>query len=128
MGRDLSELASYMLPLAEQLIEQATAAGLDPVVIDTGRTPAQQEQKIADGVSWVVKSMHEPQPPEMKSEAIDVAPRAVLSRKGWDPSSPLWPELGEIGESLGLQWGGRWSHHPDPSHFQFRHPPEIVET
>jgi hypothetical protein len=122
MGRDLSELASYMLPLAQQLLDKATAAGLDPVVIDTGRTPAQQEQKIAQGVSWVTYSKHEPQPPEMKSEALDVCPRALLTEKNWAPGSPLWQQLGEIGKELGLRWGGDWTK-KDFSHFEYIHPP-----
>lgn len=127
MGKDLSELASYMLPLAEQLLKLATEAGLDPVVEDTGRTQNEQEAKLAQGVSWTKRSKHLPQPPEMKSEAIDIVPRACMAQKywGWNEniatSHPHWGKLIEIGESLGLHCG---VHFPvaDPGHFQYVHP------
>lgn len=34
--------------------------------------------------------------------------------------NPQWNRLGEIGESLGLEWGGRWAEPYDPPHFQLR--------
>jgi hypothetical protein len=115
-----------MRPLAEKLLEQATNAGLDPVVEDTGRTEAEQEQKIAQGVSWTSRSKHLPQPPEGKSEAIDIVPRACIKLKYWgwngtvENSHPHWGKLIEIGESLGLTCGVHFPH-PDPGHFQYKH-------
>ena len=92
-------------------------------VVDTGRTPSEQEVKLATKVSWTKRSHHLPQPPEGKSEAIDIVPIKILDEgdEEWDPSNKLWWQLGAVGESLGLAWGGRWKHHPDPSHFEFRH-------
>ena len=128
MGKDLSELASYMIPLATKLLGAAVAAGLDPVIEDTGRTPAEQQVKLAQNVSWTAHSKHLPQPPEGKSEAIDIVPRALMSVKywGWNGtpanSDPRWLQLGTIGESLGLRWGGRFTHVPgDPGHFEYIH-------
>jgi len=127
MGRDLSELASYMLPLAQDLLRAATDAGLDPVVEDTGRDEAEQQVKIATGVSWTTRSKHLPQPPEMKSEAIDVVPRACIALKYWgwngtiENSHPHWGKLIEIGEGLGLHCGVHFPK-PDPGHFQYIHP------
>jgi len=46
------ELASYFRPRAEALIAEASAAGIDVVIIDTGRTPKEQTEKIRTGVSW----------------------------------------------------------------------------
>jgi peptidoglycan L-alanyl-D-glutamate endopeptidase CwlK len=48
---------------------------------------------------------------------VDCAPISLLEVKNWAPDSPLWPEMGAKGESLGLTWGGRW-HTPDRPHFQ----------
>jgi hypothetical protein len=135
MGKDLSELASYMMPLASKLLGLAVAAGLDPVVEDTGRTQAEQAIKISQNVSWTSHSKHLPQPPEMKSEAIDIVPRALLALKYWgwngryDNSDPRWLQLCELGEGLGLECGGRWTHVPaDPGHFQFVHQPAVTTT
>src|SRR5712664_344120 len=128
MGRDLSELASYMHPLAVELIRQCSMAGIPIRIVDTGRTPAEQEQKLAQGESWVPRSRHEPQPPENKSEAIDIVPESILSehKPDWDPQHPDWQRIGVIGESLGLRWGGNWVHHKDPSHFEYVHPVQSV--
>ena len=123
MGNSLTELASYMLPLAQELIQRAAVAGIEPIVIDTGRTPAEQQVKIEQGVSWTLNSKHEPQPPEGKSEAIDIAPKSLLATKLWSPDSPLWMQLGAIGKEIGLEWGGDWPpNERDPSHFQYIKP------
>jgi len=126
MGKSLTELASYFLPLAQKLIDQANTAGLDVIIVDTGRTAAEQIQKLANGVSWTTHSKHEPQPPEGLSEAIDLAPRACILLKNWGPGDPRWRQLGEIGKSLGLLWGGDWTHinngYGDQSHFEYIHP------
>ena len=80
---------------------------------------------MAKGVSWVSspeKSMHLPQPPEGKSKAIDICPVAYLNLPLWNPDGPFWKEIGAIGKSLGLVWGGDWIHlnngTGDPWHFQ----------
>lgn len=123
MGKDLNELASYFLPLAQELLDKCAVAGVPCRVIDTGRTTQEQAIKLAEGVSWVSKSKHEPQPPEMKSEAIDIAPQAVLeeNKANWDPTNPLWQEIGGIGKELGLRWGGDWKV-KDMGHFEYVHP------
>jgi peptidoglycan L-alanyl-D-glutamate endopeptidase CwlK len=124
MTRSLDDLSSRMKPLAEQLLAQARAAGLDPVVTFTGRTYEEQLACVAHGTSWTMKSKHLPQPPEQKSEAIDIAPRVVMSMKWWAPNHPSWDKLGAIGEGLGLRWGGRWEGRKrDPGHFELNHDP-----
>lgn len=124
MGINLDELASYMQPKAAQLLIACNKAGVSCRVVDTGRTAAQQIVKIQTGVSWVKKSKHEPQAPEMKSEAIDIVPFSILSehKPDWDPGHPDWQKIGALGEALGLTWGGRWVHNPDPSHFEWKEP------
>jgi hypothetical protein len=126
MGNSLNELASYMQPKAAALLQESKDKGIALAVIDTGRTPAEQQTKRAQGVSWVTVSKHEPQPPEGKSEAIDVCPIELLDTKLWSPASPLWQQVGEIGEGLGLRWGGRWVEHPDMGHFEYVHSQEIT--
>jgi hypothetical protein len=122
MGNSIDELASYVQSLCTQFLAEALAAGIDCLLVDTGRTEAQQQQNIANHVSCTENSKHLPQPPEMKSEAFDVAPKAYLAMKGWNPSGPYWGQLGAIGERLGLFWGGRWTKTPDVGHFQYVHP------
>jgi peptidoglycan L-alanyl-D-glutamate endopeptidase CwlK len=34
--------------------------------------------------------------------------------------SPIYRELGPVGESVGFEWGGRWKRFSDEPHYQFR--------
>jgi len=45
-GNRLDELASYFRPRAEALIAEASAAGIDVVIIDTGRTRKNKQRKF----------------------------------------------------------------------------------
>lgn len=127
MGKSLDELSSYFRPLAEALINQAQDAGLYPVIEDTGRTPEEQVVKVATGVSWTQHSRHLPQPPEGKSEAIDIVPRECLKLKYWgwngtiENSHPHWGKLIEIVKGLGLE-SGYYFPKPDPGHAQWKRP------
>ena len=127
MGNSLDELASYVRPLAQQVLDKGNAQGLDLIVEDTGRTETEQQLKLASGVSWTTRSKHLPQPPEGKSEAIDFVPRACIPLKYWgwngrvDNSHPSWGKLIAIVESLGLHSGVHFTH-PDPGHAQYIHP------
>jgi hypothetical protein len=124
MGKSLDELASYFRPIAEGILSDATDAGLDPVIEDTGRTEPEQAVKIATNVSWTTTSKHLPQPPEGKSEAIDIVPRVCISLKYWGwtgevgTSHPYWGKLIEIGRKRGARCGVDFPH-PDPGHFQW---------
>lgn len=120
--KSLDDLASYFRPLAEALINQCRASGVEVTIIDTLRTTAEQTVKIAQGVSWTNNSKHLPQPPEMLSEAIDICPTEYLTMKLWNPSGRLWSFIGAIGRGKGLRWGGDFPGHPDPGHFEYRHP------
>ena len=124
MGNNLNELASYFEPIAQKLLDSCSLVGVPCRIIDTGRTAEEQVVKLETNVSWTTNSKHEPQPPEGKSEAIDICPFIILNGpiKNWDPRNPLWLRIGLIGESLGLKWGGRWNLHPDFSHFEYIHP------
>jgi peptidoglycan L-alanyl-D-glutamate endopeptidase CwlK len=57
--------------------------------------------------------------PHMRGLAKDFAiPNADAS--GYDWSSPGYDTMGEIAESLGLIWGGRWKTLVDKNHVQFQ--------
>jgi peptidoglycan L-alanyl-D-glutamate endopeptidase CwlK len=96
-------------PLSE-VNELREKAGLPPIT--------QKENRI---VTWTLNSKHVAE--RGKSRAFDIA---VLreGKPSWDVKVnvnknevPDYEELGEIGESLGLKWGGRWKK-PDYPHFE----------
>lgn len=122
MSRSLDDLDSHFKPKAFELIARCSAAGIPLFVVDTLRTKEEQEENLKKGVSWTKNSLHLPQPPEDKSKAIDVVPYDQFLLHGadklqWNTNDPVWLQIGAIGESLGLVWGGRWKQ-KDMGHFQ----------
>lgn len=131
MGKDLNELDSFTRPLVEQVLAKGVEAGLDLIIEDTGRSPAEQQKKLALGVSWTRNSLHLPQPPEDKSRAADMVPRTCLQMKFWgwngtiENSDWRWGKLIEIVESVGLRSGVHFPH-PDPGHMELPLPLKVM--
>lgn len=44
----------------------------------------------------------------------------IFEGKEYIEESPLYAELGAIGESLGLDWGGRWTTFRDEPHYEVK--------
>lgn len=119
MSRALNDLAPAFRPLAVELLARCVEAGYPVIIVDTLRTPAEQADCLARGVSWTTHSKH------LDGKAIDIAPYEHYVLHGenkidWDASDPIWLKLGAIGEALGLKWGGRFKlpAKPDPGHFE----------
>ena len=111
MDTSLESLDPSFRPKAEQLLNEAKGKGILLRVINTRRTATEQAINLKNGVSWVQHSKHQ------DGLAIDVCPYELLHEKGWKPESPLWQQIGEIGKSLGLKWGGDWKV-KDLGHFE----------
>ena len=116
MSRRLNDLSPRFRPIAVELLAQATEAGVPLVIVNTRRTPEQQAENVAKGVSWTLNSLH------LTGDAIDVCPYSQYAAHGdtkllWDAGDPIWQRLGVIGEALGLRWGGRWAQ-KDMGHFE----------
>ena len=65
-------------------------------------------------ITWTLESSH------FDGNAFDAVPMKTIKGKlilDWNPSIKILNKMGEIGEELGLVWGGRW-HSPDYFHFQ----------
>lgn len=116
MSRRLEDLADHFRPLAEKLVAYCINERVQVMIIDTLRTPEEQEENIRKGVSWTRNSKH------LTGEAIDIAPLNVLGLKNWAPNHEDWTTIGKVGEDLGLVWGGRWEGHKDCCHFEFALP------
>lgn len=112
MSRKLEDLDPRFESLARKLLDECRAAGVPLFVVDTRRTIEEHKANLTKGVSWVRRSKH------VDGLAIDVCPEVLLMEKGWAPQSPLWKEIGRIGKSLGLRWGGDWRK-KDLGHFEF---------
>ena len=109
MSRALHDLSDTFRPLACELLARCVEAKIPVMIIDTLRTEAEQADNIAKGVS---------------GDAIDIAPYAVFDIGGrnelqWDSDADVWTQIGAIGESVGLRWGGRWEQR-DLGHFEVK--------
>lgn len=111
MSKRLDDLSPEFRQTVFELLARCVEAGLHVTIIDTLRTEAEHQTNLDNGVSWTTRSKH------LDGLAIDLCPTALLSLKGWAPGSPLWQQLGAIGEGLGLRWGGRWKQR-DLGHFE----------
>jgi hypothetical protein len=79
------------------------------VIVGTGRTEKQQAEYKRIGTSRATRSLHQPQLVCGLSHAGDFAPYHLMQLKNWAPEHPDWLKYGELAESKGLLWGGRWS-------------------
>lgn len=133
MSRRLDDLSAAMRPLAFEFLARLLERGVPVQVVDTLRTEAEHRANLASGASSAVRSLHLPRrlratvaagdPDADKSDALDVCPYDVFALHGpdklqWDASDPAWQVIGEVAESLGLEWGGRWRKPHDPGHVQ----------
>lgn len=113
----------YVLPemkeLAFKLLKKAEEAGLSVIFYDGWRDTQEQLKNIAKGTSFVKNPLNSMHP---WGAAVDIVFKNAAGLPSWpNPDIPenmkKWKKLGEIGESLGLTWGGRWKNFDGP-HFQ----------
>jgi hypothetical protein len=115
MSRALDDLVPELRVKVYELLARCIEAGIPTIIIDTLRTPAEHQVNLARGTSWTPHSKH------LDGRAIDVCPYQLFRLHGgdkleWDANDPVWQTIGEIGERLGLRWGGRWAQR-DMGHF-----------
>lgn len=113
----IQTLQPTLQPLAQALILRARERGIEVEIVQGYRSPEQQDTLLTSGAG-VTKA------PGLLSYhnyrlAFDVVPKQYINLPKWNPTGPLWLIIGQIGESLGLEWGGRWSD-PDFPHFQIQ--------
>jgi hypothetical protein len=51
--------------------------------------------------------------------AFDIVVLDSLGKADWNPKHPGWATAGELGATLGLEWGGTWKKLKDLPHFQY---------
>lgn len=130
-SRHLEDLVPVVRSMAVSFIALAenTIEGLKIIVTCTRRDAERQDALFAIGRRNIAgekivtnckggESYHE------FGVAFDIFPMlfgkpVMMQQDGDQVSDPIWQTLGEIGESCGLEWAGRWKHFPEGPHFQF---------
>lgn len=116
-SRKIEDLLPKVQEKYRQFAEKMADEGIDFIVTCTYRSQEEQDRLYRQGrmapgkiVTWTRHSKHN------ERKAFDIAIMDA-GKINWDEKAYLKP--GEIGESLGLVWGGRWKS-PDYPHFQFK--------
>lgn len=122
-AKNISGLVEPLQRTAEAFLERCQAEGLGVKIICGLRTFAEQDALYAKGRTApgdVVTKAKSGQSWHNFGLAFDIG---VFSPAGdYLGDSPNYAAAGRIGESLGLEWGGRWTRMPDAPHFQWRPP------
>lgn len=121
MSRSVLDLDPDVRQMAEGLILKASGVGVELVVTQTYRTPEEQAGLYAKGRTEPGPIVTHAPPGYSWHEfrrAFDVAiqhfPGDMTKADLYDGP---WENVGALGESVGLEWGGRWKR-PDRPHFQ----------
>lgn len=117
MSNKIEDLEPELREQATTLLAEAARHGLLLRITHTRRTFQEQEDIYAQGRT-------KPGPKVTAAAAGWSAHNYGLAfdvcQHGGEPypdNDDWWEKVGRLGESLGLEWGGRWKH-PDRPHFQ----------
>lgn len=117
---DLNELHPKVRELALKLLEESKKAGLNIKIGETYRTKERQDYLYAQGRTRPGSIVTNAKGSSMSSYhqwrlAFDI----FNNVRGAEYDTYVLKKAGEIGEKLGLEWGGRWNGFADTPHFQY---------
>ncbi len=100
-------------PLMREFLQACRDEGLPVKITSTRRSEEEQARLYAQGrtepgpvVTWTLNSKH------VSGEAFDCT---IVGAPEYDDAPEAWDLLGELGEDLGLDWGGSFG---DFGHFE----------
>lgn len=118
--RDIKLLLPKVQRMTEQLITECKAQGISLIITATYRSEKEQSLLYAQGRTMkggVVTNAKAGESMHNYKVAVDFVP----AKDG----VPLWGDkalflkVGEIGEKIGFEWGGRWKSFLDLPHLQY---------
>lgn len=124
-SRSLDDLHPTVRALAFAFKGKCAEAGIDLLVTCTHRDDECQAALYAQGRSAPGPKVTNAKPGFSWHNwrcALDVVPLRH-GKPVWGIQAPedraLWMQVGEIGESVGLEWAWRWESFPELAHFQY---------
>ena len=125
MSRRIEDLAPAVQQRAKSLVNAAKDAGVDLLITSTYRSNEEQAALYAQGRTKPGAIVTNARPGDSYHNwrcALDVVPlrngKPVWGTTG--PDGDLWRKIGELGESVGLEWAGRWKGKlREMAHFQY---------
>jgi len=123
-SRSLDELHPIVKEKVQQFIQKCDENGIDLLVTSTYRDHESQNALYAQGRTTPGKKVTNAKAGQSWHNwrvAVDVVPlrngKPVWGTTGVDWE--LWEAVGNIGESVGLEWAGRWKTFKEYAHFQY---------
>ncbi|MGI9141709.1 MAG: M15 family metallopeptidase [Fluviibacter sp.] len=118
-SRKIEDLHPHVASLCRKFIERCKEAGVDVLVTSTYRDHESQNALYAQGRTApgkIVTKAKGGQSFHNHKVAFDVVP-LVNGKAIWNDEG-LWRKIGQIGQEVGLEWGGNWKFQDKP-HFQY---------
>lgn len=119
-SRKIDDLLPVVAKKARALISAAKREGIDLLVTSTYRDAECQDALYAQGRTKPGRKVTNARGGQSWHQfrvAFDVVP--LISGKAVWNDQRLWRRIGELGESVGLEWAGRWKTFRESPHFQF---------
>jgi peptidoglycan L-alanyl-D-glutamate endopeptidase CwlK len=125
MSRKIEDLVPAVQQRAKALVKAAKDAGIDLLITSTYRSNEEQAALYAQGRTKPGAIVTNARPGDSYHNwrcAFDVVPlrngKPVWGTTG--PDGDLWRKIGEMGETVGLEWAGRWTGKlREMAHFQY---------
>lgn len=118
-SRKVEDLHPKVAELCRTFIDRCKNEGIDVLITSTYRDKESQDALYAQGRTKPgakVTNAKAGQSWHNWRVAFDVVP-LVHGKAVWDDEA-LWRKLGQIGQEVGLEWGGAWKFQDKP-HFQY---------
>lgn len=119
--KDVSLLLPKVQVMTNEFLSACKKKGYNVIITSTVRTEAEQNALYAQGRTTpgnVVTNAKFGDSMHNYKVAIDFAPVDVNGNIPWS-NKALFAKIGEIGESCGFEWGGRWTSFLDLPHLQY---------
>jgi hypothetical protein len=115
----LPQVQPVMTSFVQKVREWGAANGLEITVSEGARSAEKQAEYYAQGRTKpgpIITNAKPGQSKHQSAKAIDL----LVTRNGKQvDDEKIWRQIGKIGKSMGLEWGGEWKSIHDPEHFQY---------
>lgn len=119
-SRSLSDLNPKVAALASEFINRCKNEGIDVIITSTYRDAESQNKLYAQGRTEPGKKVTNAKAGQSFHNwrvAFDFVP-VVNGKAAWNDVA-LFTKCGEIAESVGLEWAGRWVKFKELAHCQY---------
>lgn len=120
MNRKIEDLHPFVAYLCQMFLDKCKKEGLNIIITETLRSKERQDELYAQGrtkTGNIVTNVKGGYSWHNWGVAFDIVP--IKNGKADWSDIATFDKCGQIGESFGLEWGGRWTSFIDRPHFQF---------